>query len=167
METLLRKYLWAIDLAVIAICAIFSARATATVIETRLARGALPAKPAPRVASAAPKTVYGRQFEDILKRNVFCSPCPPILPPPVAADSGPPQPSAPQRTTLPIALLAIMFAPPPADPRWSMAIIRDTEQKSAGGVGIGGKGATGAITDNSEAHRRLPILGPPRVPQTF
>lgn len=159
METLLRKYLWAIDLAVIAICAIFSARATATAIETKLARGALPAKAAPRVASAAPQTVYGKQFEDILKRNVFCSTCPPILPPPVAADSGPPQPSAPQRTTLPIALLAIMFAPPPADPRWSMAIIRDTEQKSAGAFGIGGKVREATITDISETRVDLEISG--------
>ena len=34
METLLRKYLWAIDLLVIALCAVFSARATATLIES-------------------------------------------------------------------------------------------------------------------------------------
>ena len=158
METLLRKYLWAIDLAVIAICAIFSARATATVIEAKLARGALPAKPAPRVASATPQTVYGKQVEDILKRNVFCSTCPPILPPPVDT-SKPPEQSAPQRTTLPIALLAIMFAPPPADPRWSMAIIRDTEQKSAGAFGIGGKVREATITDISETRVDLEISG--------
>ncbi|HVR01328.1 MAG TPA: type II secretion system protein GspC [Polyangia bacterium] len=158
METLLRKYLWAIDLSVIAICAIFSARATATAIETKLARGALPAKAAPRVASAAPPTVYGKQFEDILKRNVFCSTCPPILPPPVDT-SKPPEQSAPQRTTLPIALLAIMFAPPPADPRWSMAIIRDTEQKSAGAFGIGGKVREATITDISETRVDLEISG--------
>ncbi|HEY2729294.1 MAG TPA: type II secretion system protein GspC [Polyangia bacterium] len=158
METLLRKYLWAIDLAVIAICAIFSARATATAIETKLARGALPAKPAPRVASATPQTVYGKQFEDILKRNIFCSTCPPILPPPVDT-SKPPEQSAPQRTTLPVALLAIMFAPPPADPRWSMAIIRDTEQKSAGAFGIGGKIREATITDISETRVDLEISG--------
>jgi len=158
VETLLRKYLWAIDLSVIAICAIFSARATATAIETKLARGALPAKAAPRVASAAPPTVYGKQFEDILKRNVFCSTCPPILPPPVDT-SKPPEQSAPQRTTLPIALLAIMFAPPPADPRWSMAIIRDTEQKSAGAFGIGGKVREATITDISETRVDLEISG--------
>ncbi|HEV3031109.1 MAG TPA: type II secretion system protein GspC, partial [Polyangia bacterium] len=80
-------------------------------------------------------------------------------PPPVAADSGPPQPSAPQRTTLPVALLAIMFAPPPADPRWSMAIIRDTEQKSAGAFGIGGKVREATITDISETRVDLEISG--------
>jgi general secretion pathway protein C len=77
----------------------------------------------------------------------------------VAADSGPPQPSAPQRTTLPVALLAIMFAPPPADPRWSMAIIRDTEQKSAGAFGIGGKVREATITDISETRVDLEISG--------
>jgi general secretion pathway protein C len=159
METLLRKYLWAIDLAVIAICAIFSARATATVIETKLARSAPPPKPAAHVASAGAQTVYGKQFEDILKRNVFCSTCPPILPPPPSNTNEPPPPAAPQRTTLPLALVAIMFAPAPADPRWSMAIIRDTEQKSAGPYSIGSKVREATITDISETRVDLEISG--------
>jgi general secretion pathway protein C len=160
METLLRKYLWAIDLAVIAICAIFSARASATFIETGMAHMAPPPKPAPHVAAAASQTVYSKDFETILKRNVFCSTCPPILPPPPSAnDSGPPPPAAPQRTTLPLSLLAIMFAPAPADPRWSMAIIRDTDQKSAGAYSIGGKIREATITDISETRVDLEIAG--------
>jgi general secretion pathway protein C len=159
METLLRKYLWVIDLAVVAICAVFSARATATVIETKLARSAPPPKPAAHVASAAPQTVYGKQVDDILKRNVFCSTCPPILPEPEKTVTGPALPAAPQRTTLPIALLAIMFAPPPADPRWSMAIIRDTDQKSAGAFSIGGKVRDATITDISETRVDLDVQG--------
>ena len=158
METLLRKYLWVIDLAVIAVCAVFSARATANVVETKLAHGAPPPKAAPRPVVAASQTVYSKQFEDILKRHVFCSTCPPILPPPVT-DTGPPPPAAPQKTTLPIALVAIMFAPPPASKYWSVAIIRDTEQKSAGPYSIGGKIREATITDISDTRVDLDVQG--------
>ena len=39
METLLRKYLSLVDLAVVALCAIFAARATATAIEAGFVSG--------------------------------------------------------------------------------------------------------------------------------
>ena len=91
METLLRKYLWAIDLAVIAICSIFSARALATILEAKLAAIAPTAKVAPRVLAATSQTVYTKQIEETLKRNIFCSTCPPILPDPAKADVGPAQ----------------------------------------------------------------------------
>ncbi|HVZ71942.1 MAG TPA: type II secretion system protein GspC [Polyangia bacterium] len=160
METLLRKYLWAIDLVVIAICAIFSARATATLIETKLARVAPPAKPAPRVAVAAQQTVYTKEYEEILKRNIFCSTCPPILPPPDTGNAGGPPPDPqPQRTSLPLKLLAIMFAPAPADPRWSMAIIRDTDEKTSGAYSIGGHIREATITDISEVRVDFEIQG--------
>src|SRR5262249_13031093 len=139
METLLRKYLWAIDLAVIAICAIFSARAAATAVESQIAAIAPAPKPAPHPVSTAPQTVSSKGFMEILKRNVCCSTCPPIIEEPKAHTDGPPPPAAPQRTTLPLKLLAIMFAPAPADPRWSMAIIRDTDAKTSGAFSIGGK----------------------------
>ena len=158
METLLRKYLWAIDLAVIAICAVFSARATATLIETKLARVGPPAKPPPRVAIAAPQTVYTKEYEEILKRSIFCSTCPPIVKPP---ETGPevhvdPQP---QRTTLPLKLLAIMFAPAPADPRWSMAVIRDTDEKSSGAFSINSKIREAVITNIDATRVDFDIAG--------
>ncbi|HVU53339.1 MAG TPA: type II secretion system protein GspC [Polyangia bacterium] len=159
METLLRKYVWVIDLAVIAICAVFSARATATVIETKLTHAAPPPKPAPRVAVATTQTVYSKQDEDILKRNVFCSTCPPLIEPPKVDTGGPPPPAAPQRTSLPIALVAIMFAPPPASKFWSIAIIRDTEQKSSGPYSIGMKIRDATITDISETRVDLDVNG--------
>jgi general secretion pathway protein C len=160
METLLRKYLWAIDLLVIAICAVFSARATATLIESRLARVAPAAKPAPRALAAAPTTFYSKQFEEILKRNIFCSTCPPILPVPKVADNGgPPVEPQPQRTTLPLKLLAVMYAPAPVDPRWSMAIIRDTDEKTAGPYAIGAKVREATIKDIEETRVYLEIAG--------
>jgi general secretion pathway protein C len=159
METLLRKYLWAIDLAVIAICAIFSARATATIIETRLAGIAPAPKPAPRLVAPSSQTVYSKEVEEILKRNVFCSTCPPILPQPKGPDVGPQVDPAPQRTSLPLKLLAVMYAPAPADPRWSMAIIRDTDEKSAGAYAIGAKVREAKITDIGETRVDLDVAG--------
>ncbi|HEY2903566.1 MAG TPA: type II secretion system protein GspC [Polyangia bacterium] len=158
METLLRKYLWAIDLAVIALCAMFGARATATIIESSLTRGLPPAaKRAPRPVQVA-ATIYTKQTDEILKRNVFCSTCPPILAVPVK-DSGPPPPAEPVKTTLPLKLLAVMFAPPPVDPRWSMAIIRDNDEKYAGPYAIGSKIREATITDIGETRVDLDVNG--------
>ena len=161
METLLRKYLWAIDLAVIAICAVFSARATATLIETRITRltpaGAEPARARRPTASAG--TYYGKEVEEILKRNIFCSTCPPILAKPVEAGTGPAPPLEEQQTSLPLKLLAVMFAPPPGDPRWSVAIIRDTDDKSVGPYSIGSKIREAVISDIEEARVHLELSG--------
>src|SRR3954452_22024029 len=110
METLLRKYLWAIDMAVIALCAIFTARASATFVETGLLKAAPTAKRSARVATvAAQTTVYTKQVDDILKRNIFCSTCPPILQVAAAVGAPPPDPG-PQKTSMPLRLLAVMYA---------------------------------------------------------
>ena len=150
METLLRKYLWAIDGLVVALCEIFLARATATAVERKMVSAGPPAKPAVRgpIAAAAP-SVYTKQVEEILKRNIFCSTCPPILP----VEGGNKLPDAPpplQRTSLNLKLLAIMFAPPPADPKWSVAIIRDNDAKSAGPYNVGSKLRDATIEDIEE-----------------
>ncbi len=134
METLLRKYLSLVDLAVVALCAIFAARATATAIEAGFFSGIPSAKHAPKPpAPPTATTVYSKQVEEILKRNIFCSTCPPILGQPEAA--GVPVVPPLQRTSLPLKLLAVMYAP--TDPRWSMAIIRDNDDKSVGPYGVG------------------------------
>jgi general secretion pathway protein C len=139
VELLLRKYLWAVDGLIVALCAVFLARASATAIGGKLVVGGGAAAPRPaRVAAPAPAApAYTKQVEEILKRNIFCSTCPPILAPP-KGDETPPPPQL-QRTTLNLKLLAIMFAPPPADPRWSVAIIRDNDDKSAGPYNVGSK----------------------------
>jgi general secretion pathway protein C len=147
VETLLRKYLWAVDGLVVALCMIFLARASSTAIEKKLVVSGPPAKAAlrtPLAAAAAP--VYTKQVEEILKRNIFCSACPPILGKPEG--EGGPAPAPPlQRTALNLKLLAIMFAPPPADPRWSMAVIRDNDAKSAGPYSVGSKLRDATIDD--------------------
>jgi general secretion pathway protein C len=137
METLLRKYLSLVDLAVIALCAIFVARATATAIEAGFTSGIPAARRAPKPRPApASTTVYSKQVEEILNRNIFCSTCPPILGK-AEETSGPPAPPPLQKTSLPLKLLAIMYAP--TDPKWSMAIIRDNDDKSSGPFGVGSK----------------------------
>jgi len=147
VETLLRKYLWAVDGLVVAMCMIFLARASSTAIEKKLVVSGPPAMAAVRtpVASAA-APVYTKQIEEILKRNIFCSACPPILGKPEEGGGTPVAPPL-QRTALNLKLLAIMFAPPPADPRWSMAIIRDNDSKSAGPYNVGSRLRDATIDD--------------------
>jgi general secretion pathway protein C len=149
VETVLRKYLWALNLGVIALCAIFLARAASTKVGTRLASAGAAAakKPARPAAPAAAAPVYTKQVEDILKRNIFCSACPPILAVEKPEGEGPAAPPPLQRTSLALKLLAIMFAPPPADPRWSVAIIRDNDAKSAGPYNVGSKIREATIDD--------------------
>ena len=148
METLLRKYLWAVDGLVVALCMIFLARASSTAIEKKLVISGPPAKPAARMPVATPTApVYTKQVEEILKRNIFCSACPPILGTATGEDLGPAPPPPLQRTSLNLKLLAIMFAPPPADPRWSMAVIRDNDAKSAGPYNVGSKLRDATIDD--------------------
>ena len=161
METLLRKYLWAIDYAVIALCSMFAARAAATAIESSLVRGVPVAKrPLRAPAPAASATVYSKQVEDILNRNIFCSTCPPILgPPPGEGVAGPPPPPELIRTTLNLKLLAIMFAPRPADPRWSIAIILDNDFKATAPYSIGSTLRDATISDIEEARVILDFGG--------
>jgi general secretion pathway protein C len=157
METLLRKYLSVVDLVVVALCAVFAARATATAIEAGFVSGIPTAKHAPKPpTSPATTTVYSKQVEEILNRNIFCSTCPPIL------GGKPEDPGVPvvpplQRTSLPLKLLAVMYAP--TDPRWSMAIIRDNEAKSAGPYAINDKIREAVITDISATRVDFDVSG--------
>jgi general secretion pathway protein C len=151
VELLLRKYLWAVDGLVVVLCAVFLARASATASGGKmLVTGGSAAPKAARVAAPPPAApVYTKQVEEILNRNIFCSTCPPILAKPVT-DSGPPPAPPLQRTSLNLKLLAIMFAPPPADPRWSVAIIRDNDDKSAGPFTVGSKLRDATVDDITE-----------------
>ena len=164
MEILLRKYLWAVDGLVVALCAIFMARAASTGIATALEKKLVGTGPAPKAAirpstPAAPAAVYSKQVEEILRRNIFCSACPPILPVEGKGPGEPPPPPPLQRTSLNLKLLAIMFAPPPADPRWSVAVIRDNDSKTAGPYNVGGKIRDATIEDIDDAKVYLDFGG--------
>jgi len=147
VEAVLRKYLWVLDLVVTALCAVFLARAAASAVESSLVIP--PLRMPNRLARASTETVYSKEVEQILRRNVFCSTCPPIIDDPTkdtpTADNQPPQ-----KTSLPLALLAVMYAPPPSDPRWSVAIIRDTEEKSTGPFAVDAKVHGATIKDIQE-----------------
>jgi general secretion pathway protein C len=157
VEALLRKYLWAIDLAVIALCAVFLARASASAVEASIV------VPAPRAATRLARnqtpTVYTKDYDDILKRNVFCSTCPPIIEPEPTA-GGTPVDTAPQKTSLPLALMAIMYSPPQQlGVNWSVAVIRDTEDKSMGAFGVGTKIHDATVTEIQETRIYLDNAG--------
>jgi general secretion pathway protein C len=148
VETLLRKYLWALDLAVVALCATFLGNAASSAVESKVVASI----PAPRPMASKPRrpeptaAASSKQPEGILKRNIFCSTCPPIIEEPHPDGGVPENPGAaePVKTQLPLALLAVMYAPPPNGIKWSIAVIRDTEIKSTGPFPVGGKvhGAT-------------------------
>jgi general secretion pathway protein C len=155
METVLRKYLSLVDLAVIALCAIFGARATATKIGAVFVSDIPTVKHAPKPPAPAAGPVYSKQVEEILNRNIFCSPCPPILAP--AVTGGPDKPPPLQKTSLPLKLFAIMYAP--TAPAWSMAIIRDNDDKSSGPYGVGSKIREATIDEIDETRIYLDFGG--------
>jgi general secretion pathway protein C len=148
MDHLRRRYWLLPELAATALFALLGAFVVTTLYEGQLARVRVIARRAPRVAaSAAP--VYAKAIQAIVERNIFCSACRerPALGPPLL---GP--------TTLPLRLLAVMYAPPPWDRRWSVAIIRDRETGASGPYVVGAivRGATvGAI----EGTRVTLVLG--------
>jgi general secretion pathway protein C len=164
METLLRKYMWAIDLAVIAVVAAFAARASGVLIGSRIGRNTPAFRASQRSLASNPagQTPYLKDVEAILKRNVFCSTCPPILPEPEKPEEqGTPPAPEPERTGLPIKLMAIMFSPPPNSPKWSVAIIRDTESNSAGPYAIDSIIRKATIVDIQETRVYLDNAGKP------
>jgi general secretion pathway protein C len=118
---LLRRYVWVIDLIGIAIGAVLAGHATATFLAARLPHEPPPARAAvPRAHGPAP---HDKSIDAIVDRNVFCSTC---------RDA-----PAVERTKRALRLLAIMFARPPADTRWSVAVIRDEEAATTGPYGVG------------------------------
>lgn len=130
---LLKKYFWVLNLAVIAVCASFIGRATASSVVALLLRGdgpALPRREAPPAASG--ELGRNKDIATILSRNIFCSSCAPIaLTPDKVVEDGPVDPT-PQRSSLNLQLLATMVSP--GDMEWSMAVIRnnDDEKKRVG-----------------------------------
>jgi general secretion pathway protein C len=147
VETLLRKYLWTLDLAVVALCSTFLALAASGAIESKLAGAFTPARQAiAKPPKAESKLVFDKDPKPILRRNIFCSTCPPILDE-ATAESDKPLVDLETKTTLPLALLAIMYAPPPNGMRWSIAVMRDTEAKFTGAFPVGGKIHGATVTD--------------------
>ena len=149
VETLLRKYLWTVDLGVIALCATFLGMAASGAVDSRLAD----VKPAAKTVAKAPpkpetRSTFNKDPLAILKRNIFCSTCPPLIEEAKATDPAVPLPDPlPQKSVLPLSIMAIMFAPPPNGYRWSVAVLRDTEFKTTGAYGVKGVVRDAEITE--------------------
>ncbi len=167
METLLRKYLWAIDLAVVALCAMFLGMAASGAVESKLASTPVPL----RIAPAKPhkpdgKPAFNKDPTAVLKRNMFCSTCPPIFDVDAPDDPENP-PELDTKTALPLALLAIMYAPPPNGIKWSIAVMRDTEAKIMGAYPVGGKIHGATVTGIQETRVYLDNAGKPEYIDLF
>jgi general secretion pathway protein C len=150
VEALLRKYLWGLDLVVIAFCAVFLARAASSAVESSIVVPPMKTVYHPPRAQAA--VAYSKDVLPILKRNVFCSTCPPWEPK-VDTETKTSTVEPPQKTSLPLALMAIMYAPPPVGlttSPWSVAVVRDTEDKSTGAFGPGSNVRGAVITEIQE-----------------
>ena len=123
MAFLFCRQVWVVDLLAIAVTATLTGHSAATLIASALPRRPPTMPPplqVPAPVSAAPSAVEG-----IVGRNIFCSTC----------GDAPPAESTRRALTL----LAIMFAPPPSDPRWSVAVVRDDEAATVGPFGVGAR----------------------------
>ena len=146
METLLRKYLWAVDLAVVAVCATFLGMAASGAVESKFASLPATAKAAlSKPPKPAAKPAFNKDATAILKRNIFCSTCPSFFEE-TATDTAT-DVDVQTKTALPLALLAIMYAPPPNGIRWSIAVMRDTEAKTVGAFPVGAKLRGATVTE--------------------
>jgi general secretion pathway protein C len=152
VDALLRKYLWVVDLAVAGLCAFFLGRAASSAVESKFMLSAPVPRPAARAMRPDQRTVYAKQVDDIVKRNAFCSTCPPLIAPPTT-ESKPAEVEA-QKTSLPLQLLAVNFASPPWGFQWSTATLRETENKFVGAFRVGDKvkGATVTAIDETRIH---------------
>ncbi len=161
MESLLRRYLWIVDGLVVAMCAIFLAQAAASAVEVNLPLAVPRVAVRAGVGRAAGSITPGftKEVDEILDRNVFCSTCPPIRRSGLEPDAAPTGNEPPAKTMLPIALMAIMYAPPPHGYHWSVAVIRDTENKGLGSYATGFKVRDAIITEIGETRIYLDSHG--------
>ncbi|MBN2573644.1 MAG: PDZ domain-containing protein [Deltaproteobacteria bacterium] len=173
VEALLGKYLWTLDAAVVCLCATLLGLSASGLVESRY----LSLPRVPRAAHAAPVSppaaAHGKQPDAILRRNIFCSACPPIL---LDGDADPSsqsddEPADPQPTSLPLKLVAVMFSPSPEQQSWNMAVIRDNDHKTIGAFGVGAEIHqatllsildTRVYLDNAGAMEFLDLLSPPK-----
>jgi general secretion pathway protein C len=165
---MLRRHLWVVDLAGIALGAVVFGQATATLLSSALPRPSAPRAtrwPAVPAAGEARAGHVKPAIDGIVERNIFCSTC----------GDAPAAAPLPQ-TTRGLTLLAVMFAPPPADRRWSVAVIRNDAAATAGPYTVGarlGDATVGAIDevrvtlDVDDGRREILELlrGPARGPQ--
>ena len=160
MDTLLRKHLWIVDVIAIGLCAVFLGRAAASLIESKYLLTMAVPRPAPRMVRADTEVRFPKGIDDVIKRNVFCSTCPPILEKPleVVTDTSL---AEPQKTSLPLQVLAVNYVAPPWGFEHASATLRDTETKFVGAFRPGEKVRGATITGIDETRVHLDNVGKP------
>jgi general secretion pathway protein C len=135
----LRRYIWAVNLLTIALCALFAAKATGRLVESFIGapvsskKGTLAANPP--VAAATPGQ---RDITNIISRNIFCSACEKVTETPtVAAGGGGGGDQGPVKTSLSLQLIATLVSH--ENQAWSFAAIHDTSADKTALFAIGAK----------------------------
>ena len=147
MEVLLKKHFWVVNLVVIAVCGIFAGRAAAHFLEgAYLAGDDSHALIVPRRQPLTVQKAHGKEPDEIVKRDVFCSGCTPPPPPTPVAGGGADSNNSDVKSTLALELVSTMVCP--SDEKWSMAVIRDlsTKEKDPAMYNRGAKIGTTAAT---------------------
>jgi len=167
MNPSIKKYFWIVNLATIALCALFGASALGKLVETKIPRPK-PARiqPPPPGMVASVGTTTQRDITQILRRNIFCSTCKPLIEDPVkdsdaegGADPNAAE-DAPVKTSLNIKLVATVVSD---DKEWCFAEILDNTESEIGLFAIGAKVPGGAEDDavitDIMSHRVLLLNG--------
>jgi general secretion pathway protein C len=150
----LKQNFWIANLVTIALCSLFLARATTHALsasflleegQQKAAAGARRRAVTAAIGPAVPS--MPKTTDDILRRNMFCSTCPPILDKPASASS--PESAGVQKCTRPLLLVSTLTSD---DPIWSFAAIRDTSTKETGLFGVGSP-ILGGTVDSIEETR--------------
>jgi general secretion pathway protein C len=129
-------------------------------VASKLASSPVPVRVAlPKHPKPAANPAFDKDPKAILQRNIFCATCPPLLVDETATVEQPPDNPLGVKTALPLALLAIMYAPPPNGIQWSIAVLRDEEAKVIGAYPVGGKIHGATVTEILETRVYLDNLG--------
>ncbi|HWO21359.1 MAG TPA: type II secretion system protein GspC [Kofleriaceae bacterium] len=141
MQDLIKRYFWVVTVVAVMLCAMFAAKATASLIEASVLADAKQGPKITPVARAEPvvKPTRTKDGGQLATRNVFCSEC---TPPPTATNV---DPSAIAITGLPLVLLATNVGSTPEE---SYATIVNTESQKQGAFTVDDPmpGASGKIT---------------------
>ena len=131
---------WFLNAAVIGACATMLAQAAGQAFVP--IEPVTPARPVRARPVAAQPSV---DVAEIVTRNIFCSRC----------DGLEPEVPVPPPERLPLQLLAILYAPPPSDPSRSLAVVRDTEDRSLHAVVIGDQLRDATVVEMGPARIQL------------
>ena len=141
----LKALLWrggVIDLAVYGVCAAILGHTAAATFDQA------PPPAAPVVKARVPAVPRPRP---VIDRNIFCSTCGEHPPASLSRE--------PEPTALPLALVAVLFAPPPLGAAASLAVVRDTETHGFRLVAPGDRLRGATVVDVGETRLRLDRQG--------